>query len=45
MRLLDFLVRLGARRSRTRSRLLTYRMLQSIVVGERPPTRRLRPRA
>jgi hypothetical protein len=40
MRVLDFLVRLGARRSRARSRLLAYRVLQSIVVVERAPTRR-----
>jgi hypothetical protein len=40
MRLVDFVVRLTARRSRTRSRLLAYRVLQSIAVGERAPTRR-----
>jgi hypothetical protein len=40
MRLVDFLVRLGARRSRVRSRLLAYRVLQAIVVVERVPTRR-----
>ena len=34
------IVRLGARRSKARSRLLAYRVLQSIVVAERAPTRR-----
>ena len=40
MRLVDFIVRLGARRSRARSRHLAYRVLQSIVVSGRAPTRR-----
>jgi hypothetical protein len=40
MRLVDLLVRLGARRSRMRSRLLAYRVLQSIAAVERVPTRR-----
>jgi hypothetical protein len=40
MQLLDLVVRLAARRSRARSRLLAYRVLQSIVVAERAPTRR-----
>jgi hypothetical protein len=40
MRVVDFMVRLGARRSRARSRLLAYRVLQSIVAAERDLTRR-----
>jgi hypothetical protein len=40
MRFVDLIVRLGARRSKARSRLLVYRVLQSITVAERAPTRR-----
>jgi hypothetical protein len=40
MRFVDLIVRLGARRSKARSRLLAYRVLQSIMVAERAPTRR-----